>query len=224
MSKYEVVTNVWLVRCGEGGSAVDACITNDVVAVRFAAVGDASLIDEHEIAEQIRTFADPSDQQRLTTELLAFANEVKVGDTILTPDKSRGKYFLARVTGDYRWDEDSPVPDMHHLHSVEWINFLEWDTVPMEFKSIKYYQRSIVQIHDPTLEVSSDETMQVRLAKSDLLKKGSAKKSSSARPRKAAAKVVKPTPSPTEKRCAECGLKKHLAQFDGASDRCVDCE
>jgi predicted Mrr-cat superfamily restriction endonuclease len=217
---------IWLVRCGEGGSAVDVCISNDLLAVRFVAVGDASGLSTDEVVQAMSTMPDRSDSKRLAQELLAFVNEMQVDDIILTPDKERRRYFVARVVGDYYWNEDSPVADMRHLRNVEWINYLDWDAMPLEFRSIKYYQRAVLQIEDATVRSECETALQTQLPKTDLLSAGTRKptKATTPRPRKAAVvRALKPSPADHERLCTSCGLKKHIAQFAGASNTCVDC-
>jgi predicted Mrr-cat superfamily restriction endonuclease len=225
LGQDEAVANTWLIRCSEGGSAVDACVSNDVVAVRFLAVGDVTQLTENEVADAIRTMPDRSDHNRLTGELLAFAHEVKVGDVVLTPDKSRSRYFLGVVSDDYTWNENSPVPEMRHLRPTNWISYLDWDEVPLEFKSIKYYQRTVLQVQDPTVERACSEAMTRELSKTDLLRASSTRKTASPRPRKAAAaKATKPAPAPTDRVCEGCHLRKPFSQFPNGAGLCVDCE
>jgi hypothetical protein len=205
---------------------VDACITNDLMAVRFKAVGDVRERSPEQVLVELRTMADRNDHERLAGELLAFAHELSPGDIVLTPHKERRRYFLGLVTGTYEWREQSPVPDMHHVRTVDWISYLDWDDVPLEFRSIKYYQRTVLRTEDRTIETACNEAIQEPRGKSDLLSTGTTKRSPAPRARKAAAprKAAKPAPVPHDKVCSGCHLRKPFSQFSNASDVCVDCE
>jgi hypothetical protein len=218
------VTNVWLVRCGEGGSAVDACITNDVVAVRFTSVGDVSERDSDLVLEEIRTMTDRTDHDRLAADLMAFATDLAVGDLVLTPHKERRRYFLGVVTGDYEWIESPSVPNSQHTRATDWVSFLDWDSVPLEFRSIKYYQRTVLRTDDRTIDAECQEALQRRHSKSELLGAASPKRTTSPRTRKSTAKAPKPAPAPHDKVCSGCHLRKPFSQFSPASSVCVDCE
>jgi predicted Mrr-cat superfamily restriction endonuclease len=208
---------------------VDACVSNDVIALRFAA-GDATSLDTEEI---VANFADsdsanPQDHQRLAAELNTFANQIQIDDIVVSPDKPRNQYLVGRVTGKYEWNEETPVPNANHVRSIEWVNTISWDTVPVEFKTITNYQRAAMRVNDATLIAACVEALEDRKMKAELLSATPpvAKRPTSPRLRKttAPAKAPKYDPTKQERLCKSCGLKKHIRQFSGTSEFCADCE
>lgn len=216
MGKTREVTKLWLIRCGEGGSVIDSCISNEVVAVRFQAVGDVRERSPEQILEELKTTPDKAAFETLRRDLLMFANDINIGDIVLTPDKVRRRYFIGRITGDYNWLDESPVPNMKHLRNIEWRNFMNWDSVPEEFEKVKRYRRAVLELTDEVVVKTTTEALENQLSKADMLFT-----SKSWNTKSAAAKGLPPT---QERLCVNCGLKKHVGQFDGDANVCVDCD
>lgn len=215
-----VSPSVWLVRCG---STVDSCVNNDIVALQFP-ISDASSLSPDAILSAITDAVGAPDDKRLASELTTFAHVIQAGDLIVVPDKPRNQYLIGRVDGDYRWDEESS----NHTRRIEWINTVGWDTVPVEFKTITSYQRSVIPVNNTSLIAACVEASQSPKSKSDLLsiKPATPKRASTPRARKPAAppKPAKYDPEKKEILCPGCGLKKHPRQFSQGSEYCVDCE
>lgn len=217
---------IWLIRCGEGRPAIDACIANDVIAARLPITGDIIPLSRDEILSQVSTIEGRNDHQKLASEIYEFASEVDVEDMVLMPDKSRNRYLLGKITGKYEWTNSGPIPDMNHYRKVDWISYVNWDSIPLEFKSITNYQRTVLQMSNPEVDIAVYTALADPLTKPQLLATSSpSKKSTTPRPRRAATtRPPKPAPASQERLCTSCGLKKHIRQFSAGSDYCVDCE
>jgi len=221
-------TAIWLVRCGDAASPIDACVSNDVIAVR-SPIGDATALTQEKIQTNLIGVSE-NELHRQAEELYAFVNRMAVDDIVLSPDKSRNHYLVGRITGNYRWSEDTPVPEANHLRDVQWVNSISWDDVPMEFKTIVNYQRIVRQVNDADLVSRCREAAQAQKTKGELLSKSAASTRKSSTPRArgtrsaAPAKPAKFDPTKQERLCTSCGLKKHIRQFSGDAEFCIDCE
>lgn len=143
---------LWLIRSGEGGREVDACIANGVAAVEYPTVGDVRERTRAQVLEEVRRARDRTDFDILAERLLDFAFEVQVGDPVVTSDAGRRQLVFGRVTGPYDWREDSPVPGMRHVRPVEWRGRAHWDDLDDGARTtLVKYPRTILRVTDPVL-------------------------------------------------------------------------
>ncbi len=119
---------VWLVRTGEGGDALARCMAANVVALRYRTVVDARTLNAAEIEASIARARTRVSLGALRAMLERFVYEVEAGDVVVTPHARSRQVFFATVTGDYRYENPSPVSDFLHLRTVEWFGKLDRDT------------------------------------------------------------------------------------------------
>lgn len=208
-------SSVWLVR----SDSVDSCIANDQVIVRFP-IEDVSDLSADAVLSQLPSDLASHDRQRIANEVVSFAHVVKPDDVVITPDKARNQYLVGRVTGEYQWSDN-------HIRNVDWIANIGWDSVPVEYKSIANYQRMVLLINNAELIETCMDALEERREKAQLrsLKPTPAKRASTPRARKTSPpKPGKVKPESQERLCVSCGLKKHVTQFSGSSQYCVDRE
>ena len=127
---------VWLVRAGEGGRAFPACLAAGVVALRYAAVGDARLPVTVDLSPRHRSMLD------------AFVDAVAVGDTVLTPESRTRLVHVGRVTGPYRFADPSPVPGFRHLRPVSWHDAIPRDALPPDRRRTLDRQQTLLLLPD----------------------------------------------------------------------------
>lgn len=120
----------WLARTGEGGYALAECIAQDVVALRYHTVPDASNLTQKEIATYVRNAPTVSDYQGAAAILVRFVHDMKEGDLVVTPHLADGRVFFGEVTGPYFFEKKSRVPDLLHLRAVRWIGATAKDDLP----------------------------------------------------------------------------------------------
>jgi predicted Mrr-cat superfamily restriction endonuclease len=119
---------VWLARTGEGGYALAKCMAANVVALRYRTVVDARTLSDAEIEASIARAGTRVSLGTLRAMLERFVYEVEAGDVVVTPHARTRQVFFATVTGDYRYENPSPVFDFLHLRTVEWFGKLDRDT------------------------------------------------------------------------------------------------
>ena len=65
---------------------------------------------------------------QLRVRIQAFANEVGVGDLVVTPNTADREVWFARVTGSYQNSPHPPVEDYFHWREVQWLGAIDRDT------------------------------------------------------------------------------------------------
>ena len=203
----------WLARTGERGFALTDCVNNGVVALRYAGVGDAQPLTVPEIAAAVETTGARTNVTMVAGTLARFVHDVEVGDVIVATHLETRSVYFGQVTGDYRFEDPSPVPDFMHLRPVEWFGTLDRDTdVPAARRSDIGKQPTIYALADQEYwleraEAARESTEAVRA------------------PRRAAGPKVPNTgpvaqETPTQV-CTSCGLRKAIGiMTDGI---CRDC-
>jgi hypothetical protein len=121
------VTQVWLVRCGVGGRYVRSAVEHGLITIDFREAGDVRGLTVDQIASQLTASTTRSDFHLLARMVYAFANQIRIGDLIVTSDRARRLIAIGRVVGPYEWLRHSPIPDQHHALSVDWIGERGWD-------------------------------------------------------------------------------------------------
>lgn len=111
---------VWLIRTGERGYALPGCVEAGVVALQYTFVGDASSLTVDEIALGVERAATKRNPRRVAQMLYEFVHSVQIGDVVLTPYQDGRAVHFGQVTGEYRFCDPSPVPDLRHVRDVEW--------------------------------------------------------------------------------------------------------
>ena len=104
------------------------CVQAEVVALRYTYVADASSLTVDEIAVGVEKAATKRHPLRVAQMLFEFVHTVRIGDIVMTPHQVDREVYLGEVTGDYRFCDPSPVPDLRHLRDVEWWGSFNRDT------------------------------------------------------------------------------------------------
>lgn len=112
----------WLVRAGRHGEQEEEIFEQNVTAIGWEELPDLSEFKTREElkAKYIETYGDakPKAITLRIGQLWKFANEIKVGDLIVTPNKSSPVVAIGEVKGEYEYKEDSP--NAKHRRAIEW--------------------------------------------------------------------------------------------------------
>lgn len=120
----------WVARTGEGGTVLPECIAAGVVALRYRTVGDARTATAAEIEAGLAIAGDRTALGRVRSMLEDFVSSVEVGDVVVTPHAPSREVWFGTVTGDYRYDERTPVAGYRHLRDVDWTGSIGRDHLP----------------------------------------------------------------------------------------------
>jgi restriction system protein len=113
---------IWAIRAGKGGEAHDLFLTEMVIALADAGLGDIAMLpnsrDDFYTAyrkkhpEETRTGS-----AGIAGKFFRFIHEVNVGDLVVYPALSDKTIYVGSISGDYTFDKTSPFP---HQRSVMW--------------------------------------------------------------------------------------------------------
>lgn len=118
----------WLVRTGDGGSALPGCVVNAVVALRYSDVGDVRSTPHATMVAQLAAMGTRVKNDELIRLLEQFADEIAIGDLIVTPHLASRLVYIGEIIGPYEYRNPSPVAGYPHLRRVRWITALDRDT------------------------------------------------------------------------------------------------
>lgn len=216
MSSLEPSRVLWLVRSGEGGEMVDACVANGFAAVRYTTVGDVRERTPAQVLEEMKQATHRVQFEALTDRLLAFATKMREGDFVVTSDAQRRQLVVGRVTGPYEWRENSPIPGMRHLRLVEWLGRVDWDDLDDYARTqLVDHPWAIRELSDPLVVALGERALTGELL--------------SVTPT-APARRCRPRTNQVggnhrdERLCQVCNLWKHRAQFPGGEAVCQECQ
>src|SRR5689334_546380 len=121
-----MVNRAWIVRTGLANRRAAMFQNPGAIGLGWAEVtgiGDLTTIDDEAIATLVRRTGRDSDEAELdAAQLIAFRDDLAVGDLVVAPDARSGDVTVGSVTGEYRHDADArragdPYP---HRRAVSW--------------------------------------------------------------------------------------------------------
>lgn len=120
----ETATNIYVVRAGKGGARSKDFERLGLVAIGFNPVGDLKGLDRAHVKSTVaEAFAGDPDGRIavLAWELDLFANRIKVGDLVITPEGASGPLLCGEVVGDYEYRVQPPIESWRHARTVRWL-------------------------------------------------------------------------------------------------------
>jgi len=122
------MTRAWLVRAGENAVELDAMRHAGVIAVRYPSVGDATVWSAEQIEQALSDIGRANAAGQLRARIQAFANDVSIGDLVVTPNTADREVWFARVTSPYQHSKHPPVGGYFHWREVQWLGAIDRDT------------------------------------------------------------------------------------------------
>jgi restriction system protein len=112
---------IWVVRAGEGAAHAEEFLSEELVAIGWAKVGQlASDATDEEIDDGFaKAFPDHKEGsvRVWASQVRRFLREPKIGDPVTTFDRERRRYYLGTIKGPPQW-RDSDLP---RWRAVEWL-------------------------------------------------------------------------------------------------------
>jgi len=87
-------TRAWLIRAGEGAVELDAMRRAGVIVVRYPSVGDATVWSDEQIEQALCDAGRANAAGQLRARIQTFANDVSIGDLVVTPTPPTVKFGL----------------------------------------------------------------------------------------------------------------------------------
>lgn len=149
--RLDPVTRAWLIRAGEGAVELDAMRHAGVIAVRYRSVGDATVLTGEQIERALTDDGRGAAAGQLRARIQAFANDVAIGDLVVTPNTADREVWFARVTGPYQHSPQPPIDGYFHWRDVQWLGAIDRDTtLPHDRLAEIDQQPTIYELRNPT--------------------------------------------------------------------------
>jgi restriction system protein len=222
------MTSAWIVRTGQANRRAAAFQNPGAIALGWAEVTgltDLSALDLDTLTARIRRATGSAEPETDAEQLLAFRDDVAVGDLVVAPDAVSGDVLVGSVTGDCIYD--AGLSEYYpHRRAVTWQGrvrradiptALEGDTRgsatlrPADGTADEW--RALAQAAEPVPRPAR-RARQAATPRNAPPKRPVAKKSSAAK--------AKTKPSAPDRRCPACGYSWPASQFAGG-DLCVEC-
>jgi hypothetical protein len=147
-------------------------------------------------------------------ELLAFRDDIKPGDVVVTPDATTRALLLGEIVGHYTYLDASPVGDYHHVRTVRWATSFARDLVPNGLAVELRYRRTLRRLtHQREWAAIVDR------ARAGALPAPAPPQ----RAHHAAKRAGRIAAAKSARRCEECQLRLPVSQFEHGSAVCRSC-
>ena len=127
----------WVVRAGRKGRFASEFEIGGFVAIRFQPVGDISGMSRSQVTELVAS-ERPGKKQKVFGDagmLYRFANEIELGDIVITPDGGTRELLFGEVAGPYDHRRTPALSDFQHVRKVRWLGRCSRDDLPEEVLS-----------------------------------------------------------------------------------------
>lgn len=115
---------LWMVRAGKYGQRELLALNQNIAVIGWERLPDLTRIKSREKLSELlaKTYPDEKPKTLINWEsqIWPFIGEMKLGDLVALPFKSRSVILIGEVIGDYQYRPDLPV-ESHHTRPVKWI-------------------------------------------------------------------------------------------------------
>ena len=134
---------IWFVRAGSGGVYAEYFLSNSVVAIGWAGVGEIHPDDSNEdISARFEIhFPDDSVRKRITSagQVKRFIREIQIGDLVTTFDHSSRLYHLGEVTSEALIESRKVAGEgerSEYVRSVKWTDEVSRDVLSQSTRNV----------------------------------------------------------------------------------------
>ncbi len=170
----------WMVRAGEAGFRFEDFRTGSYVSIGWSEMGDLSkLITREEFGAAVaQTYPSMRKAQAAasTGQPFRFVREIKVGDTVITYDRSERIYLVGTVKGNYEYAPQES-PDQPNIRRVNWRGKVARDSLSVAARNSLGAIATLFQVptdvaieieqlligSPPTLSAASDTTLEAHV-------------------------------------------------------------
>lgn len=138
---------VWLLRAGRRGRYATDFVANGIAAIGWPAVGDLRGRSRQQLVAAVKEHYGEKAASGTGGMLWRFANEIVVGDLVLTPDPETRELHVGTISGDYEFRTDPPVENYPNVRPVDWTRQFSRDDLP---KRILYQLGSLLTVSQPS--------------------------------------------------------------------------
>ena len=126
----------WMVRAGEGGRLFDKFKSDNIVAINFPRVGDATDKNEDGIREAVdQGYPDATNQKKggIASMHANFCTIMKISDGVITYNRNTREYLLGEITSECKYQDRED--GYRHFRAVRWDKNILRDSLPDEVKN-----------------------------------------------------------------------------------------
>ena len=137
----------WVVRAGDGGKFSSEFEAGGYVAIGFQA-GDVSGLSREQIRDHLQS-VNPGKKERVAGDagmVFRFANEIQLGEIVVTPDGATHELLFGEVIGPYEYVDPPPVASFRQVRRVRWLARHPRDLLP---KRVLYSLGSVLTVFKP---------------------------------------------------------------------------
>ncbi len=122
---------IWVVRAGRGRAPRERVCRPNCAAIGWGDVGDLSGRVRAALTRAVRDHYPEQRSAGGTAGILwRFANEMRPGDLVITPDSETRELHVGEVTGDYEHRDPAPIEAYPHVRPVAWREHFSRDLLP----------------------------------------------------------------------------------------------
>ncbi len=120
-AQLEALPRLWLVRLGSAGEFESLALTRGLISVDFGITEDLSACRTREsvarVVDRALTDATHSRRSNVTGQMNRFANEIRLGDTVVSPLKTLRTFAIGEIVGGYQ-----QLADGRAARPVHWLS------------------------------------------------------------------------------------------------------
>jgi restriction system protein len=124
---------IWVVRAGRGSTFAADFEGLGVVGIGFGVQTSVEAHSPEQIRELVRSASETDAPQTIAGhagQLNRFANELRAGDVVITPDSGTRELLFGEAVGGYEFHQKPLVGDFCHYRRVRWIGRRSRDLLP----------------------------------------------------------------------------------------------
>jgi restriction system protein len=140
-------TTIWVVRAGEGGRYSQDFEQRGAAAIGGGALGDVTGRSRADLIHAVEERGLETNALTWASQLFRFANDIKVGDLVITPDGPTRELLLGHVTQPYEFLSEGVGRDEYrHAVRVAWQGRKSRDLLPQR---VLYSLGSVLTVFQP---------------------------------------------------------------------------
>lgn len=126
------MSQVWMVRAGEGAAYIEDIEKHNVVAIGWSALGDLRVYHSKDaLSQQLKTLYPDWNNHRIAAsagQIFRFKQELIQDETVLSYNPGTRQYHVGRIIGDLDYRPDL-IPELPNTRDVVWIKTINRDVL-----------------------------------------------------------------------------------------------